>query len=288
MSIYRSVAIQEQMMQIYEQKLSRWPVPYESVYVNTLYGKTHMIVSGSKGKPPLLLLPGLAVTAAMWQPNIAAFCQNNLCYALDVIGDYGKSELDHMERYPRTGKDYSLWLRQVYERIGIEKAHLIGASNGGYVAINHAVHAPEQVEKLVLLAPSGLDITLKKILPKIFHYLLFPTDANRDALIHWFLGDNPGCHDAFYRQLWLGMQGLPKVPIPILISGNNLRKIRSPVMFIFGERDPTISAEKGVNRVKKHIPCAQIVVIPGVGHAMNYEAARQVENLVIAFLGMAV
>jgi pimeloyl-ACP methyl ester carboxylesterase len=58
-----------------------------------------------------------------------------------------------------------------------------------------------------------------------------------------------------------------------------------PVMLILGENDPTISAKKGIQRVRKHIPQAKTVVIPGVGHVLNYEAGEQVEQLVSDFLG---
>lgn len=284
MSIYRNSTIFERMMEIYEEKLTHWGTPYESIYVDTTYGKTHVIVSGSMDKPFLILLPGLAVTAAMWQPNIAAFSQHFRCYAVDVVGDYGKSTFSHAKNHINTGQDYSLWLRQVYSEFGIEKASLVGSSNGGFIAINHALYTQEQVEKIILLAPSGLDVTLKKILPKIFYYLLFPTNNNREKLVSWFIGDNPLSKAAFYEQLWLGIQGRPKVPIPILISGNKLRKLTMSALFMFGEQDPTISARKGVGRVKKYMPHAQTEVFQGVGHVLNVEAAEKVEEIIISFL----
>ena len=285
MNIDRDSTIEEQMLNIYEEKLSQWPVPFKEVFVNTRYGETHLIVSGSEDNPPLVLLPGLAVTAMMWLPNIAALSRHYQCFALDVIGDHGKSQLRHPRRYPRLGKDYSEWLRQVYDGLGLAEAFLMGASNGGYAALNHALYAPEQVKKLVLLAPSGLELTLKKILPKIFYYLLFPTDDNREALVKWFLRDEGRSREAFYQQLWLGMQKLPKVPIPLLTPANRLQKIRMPVMLILGENDPGISAKKVIQRVRKYIPHAKTAVIPGVGHVLNYEAGEQVEQMVIEFLG---
>ena len=114
--------------------------------------------------------------------------------------------------------------------------------------------------------------------------MLFPTDANRDKLVRWFIGDNPLSHEAFYEQLWLGLQGRPKVPIPILIPRYKLQKIVMPVMFILGEHDPTISASRGLRRIKKFLPHAHAHVIQDVGHVLNVEAACQVEELVINFL----
>ena len=283
-SIYRKPEIQSKMMAIYDQKLSAWPVPYESLHITTRYGSTHAIACGPADGYPLILIPGLGVTATMWKPNIAALSQDFRCYALDVIGDYGKSVLDHPYRYLKKGKDYSLWLCDVYAGLSIQCAHVMGASNGGYAAIQHAVHAPEQIKRLVLLAPSGLNITLSKILPKILHYLLFPTDANRERLIKWFLGGNPSVHGALYTQMWLATQGLPKVPIPILIQGRTFERILSPTLFILGEKDPAISSPVGVRRIHEFMHTAQIIVVPEVGHVLNYEAPDIVEQSILSFL----
>jgi pimeloyl-ACP methyl ester carboxylesterase len=136
------------------------------------------------------------------------------------------------------------------------------------------------------MAPSGIELTLKKILPKIFYYLIFPTDKKRKDLIDWFLGNNQKVRDAFDQQISAGMQQVPKVPIPLLISLNKLKKIKIPVMVMLGENDPAITADKALQRVKSHIPDIKTVLIPGVGHVINYEAGEQVESLMINFLGI--
>jgi len=278
------IKIQAEMMAIYEKKLSRWPVPFESVYVQTQYGETHVVISGDTGNPALIMLPGLAVTSMMWLPNIAALSKHFRCFAVDVIGDHGRSRLSNPMVYPRSGKDYSLWLNQVYVGLGLSEAYLLGASNGGYAAIHHALSAPEQVSKLVLMAPSGIELTLKNVLPKIFYYLIFPTDGNRKNLIDWFLGNNQKVRVAFEQQMNLGMQLVPKVPIPLLISSKQLKKIQMPVMLILGENDHTLSAERAVHRIQSNISHAKTVVIPYVGHVLNYEAETEIESMLYDFL----
>ena len=57
-----------------------------------------------------------------------------------------------------------------------------------------------------------------------------------------------------------------------------------PVMIVLGENDPTISVVKGSQRVRKYMPTADLVVIPGVGHVLNIEAGEQIEQMVIDFL----
>jgi pimeloyl-ACP methyl ester carboxylesterase len=274
MSIYPNSAVQEEMIRIYDGKLASWPVPYEPLEIGTSFGSTHVIAFGRKDAPVLMLIPGLGVTSMMWLPNAVAFSRYFHCYAVDVIGDYGRSRLADPRRYPHSGRDYSCWLKEVSSELGTEKAHYLAASHGGFAAIHQAIHAPERVGKLILIAPSGLVLTLRKVLPKIFHYLIFPSDANREALVNWFLGESPAVGEAFHRQLQLGLLGRPKVPIPILISTRQLRRIEAPVMFILGERDPAVPAASASRRVAKALPQARVEVIPSAGHAMNIETRQ--------------
>ena len=40
----------------YDAEMKRWPVPYEEIDVPTRFGRTHVVVCGSKTAPPLVLL----------------------------------------------------------------------------------------------------------------------------------------------------------------------------------------------------------------------------------------
>jgi pimeloyl-ACP methyl ester carboxylesterase len=284
-SIYRKPEVEVALMRIYAEKLGRWPVPYQEIRIKTSYGDTYLVASGPTDGFPLLLLPGLAVTAMMWLPNIVALSQNYRCYAADVIGDFGRSKLSNPYKAIRTGKGYSAWLTDMLDGIGIERTHLLAASNGGYAALNLAVDVPQRIGRMALLAPSGIDLTLRKVLPKIIHYLLFPNSSNRDQLIEWFIGTHPTVREDFYQQMWWGLQGLPKTAIPILFPAAKLKRINIPTLFVLGENDPTMRATSAQSRIKKYVPHAQTMVIPGVSHVLNYEAADVVEKVVLRFLG---
>lgn len=45
-SIYNSPEVEAWLMEIYDEKMTGWPVPYEDVFVDTRYGRVHVIVSG--------------------------------------------------------------------------------------------------------------------------------------------------------------------------------------------------------------------------------------------------
>ncbi|MFC1879513.1 alpha/beta fold hydrolase [Chloroflexota bacterium] len=284
MAIYRKSEINSRMAQIYAEKLARWPAAYESRCITTCFGRTHVLACGPVEAPPLLLLHGLAITSMMWLPNIAALSERYRCYAVDVIGDYGRSELSKPWRFILNAKGYSRWLDDVLDGLGIERTHMVGASNGGFITLCQAIYAPERVDHIVLLAPAGLNLTIKQILPRIFAYLLFPSDVRRARLIEWFIGDHPSVRAANHEQLWWGMQRVPRVAIPLIISRTRLRQIKAQSLFIFGEYDQVIPAETCSRRVTASIPQAQVQVIPGAGHALNCEAGQVVDQHILNFL----
>ena len=85
-------------MAAYDTALALWPVPYESFDVPTRFGNTHIIASGPKGAPPLVLLHATSASATMWFPNIADLSREYRVYALDIhTGHIEKSRGTNME-----------------------------------------------------------------------------------------------------------------------------------------------------------------------------------------------
>jgi hypothetical protein len=66
-SVYASLKGQARCMAAYDAALARWPVPYEQLDLPTRFGSTHIIASGPKDAPALLLLHGRWATATITQ-----------------------------------------------------------------------------------------------------------------------------------------------------------------------------------------------------------------------------
>jgi pimeloyl-ACP methyl ester carboxylesterase len=159
-SIYVNPENKAKILSIYAKNLSQWPVPYECCNVPTSYGSTHIIVSGPKDAPPIVLMHGRGGTATMWLPNVLALSRDYRVYALDTIGDFGKSELEDIDNYPKNGKSCSDWLVEVFNGLGINQAFVIGESMGGWITMNLSIFAPERVKGIILLAPVGISSTV--------------------------------------------------------------------------------------------------------------------------------
>src|SRR5512142_1461537 len=89
---YRSEAVRESCLAYYDSLAAReWPIASEERNVPTSYGHTFVRVGGASGAPPLVLLPGAASTSLMWRPNIKALSAECRTFAVDQMGEVGRS-----------------------------------------------------------------------------------------------------------------------------------------------------------------------------------------------------
>ena len=65
--MYKSEAGFNAIMSWYEETEAKIPVPVESVFVDTRFGRTHMLVAGPVDAEPVLLIPGVAGCAPLWR-----------------------------------------------------------------------------------------------------------------------------------------------------------------------------------------------------------------------------
>lgn len=114
----------------------------------------HVQETGNPDGPAVVFLHGSgpgASGASNFRGNIAAFTQAGYRVILpDLIG-YGASSKPE-------GIDYTLQLftdsvHDALRQLGVEKAHLVGNSLGGGIALQMTLDHPEFVDKLVLMAP---------------------------------------------------------------------------------------------------------------------------------------
>ena len=136
----------------YDAALAAWPVPFEEIDVSTRLGRTHVIACGDPNAPPLLLLPSFAGTATVWRLNAEGLGRHFRTYAVDMIGQPGKSEAHGKIRNRR---EYAGWLADVLDALGVARASIVGCSFGGFLAVNQALETPDRVERIVLISPAG-------------------------------------------------------------------------------------------------------------------------------------
>ncbi len=144
---------------------------------------THVVASGPKDAPPLVLLHGYMATSTMWSPNIADFSKDYRVYAIDVMGQPGKS----IPKEPiRNAADYAAWLTATLDGLHLDRVSLVGMSYGGWLALNFAIAAPERVQRLVLLSPGGGFVPMaKQFSLRGMLMVSFPTRFTVNSFMRW-------------------------------------------------------------------------------------------------------
>jgi pimeloyl-ACP methyl ester carboxylesterase len=270
----------------YHAAMKLWPVAYEEMEVPGRFGMTHIIVSGPKDAPPLVLLHGYMATSAMWSPNIADFSKDYRVYAVDVMGQPSKS----IPTAPiRNADDYAMWLAETLDALHLDRICLVGQSYGGWLALNFAIAAPERVQKLVLLSPGGgfapmaRQFSLRGML-----MVWFPTRATVNWFMRW-LGIT-GTDAGYVLELtYLGLKHF-RVPVetlrvmPVLFPDDRLRAMRVPMLLLIGDHEVICDPATALARARQLFPDVQGELVPESSHDMCFSQRRIVDARVLDFL----
>lgn len=282
-SIYRDEETRLEAVRIYGEKMRQWPLPYEDLYFDSSYGKIHIITSGDNGKPPLVLLHASGVGSWSWKYNVEALSRKYRIFAIDTIGDIGLSEYTDLKKVMKTGEDQARLYREIFDFLSIEKADVVGASEGGFIASNLAAYIPGRIGKMVLLAPMGYSGAGKTV-ARITLTQLFPLERIQKSTFRWAFSDSEVLVRDLDEWFTLLMEGVaPKKVPPFSIAPEVREKIKNPVLFVFGENDRLVGDPE---RAKHYVSAMHDVSVRIVqaGHLMGGEIPEVVDEIILGYL----
>ena len=281
-SIFFTPQVQEEMMTIYDAKLAQWPTPYETKYLETSYGKVHVIIGGPEDAPPVLLLNAGQMAGWSWISNVGALNEQYRTYVIDTIGEPGKSELSDINHFPKNGADWSDLLMEITDELGIEKAYVIGASNGGFLALNYAIRYPERIEKMALLGSMGLTPSTNENIMRITFAQMFPLKWVQDSTIQWSFGDDPELRSQIDQWFLLVFQTAPQQSPPVTMTAEELQQVKVPTLAVLGTEDNLMGDLGKVKELATNVPGIKIVEIDA-SHLMGLEEPETCNQMILDF-----
>jgi pimeloyl-ACP methyl ester carboxylesterase len=276
----------------YDNAMKMWPVPYEESEIPSRFGMTHVVSCGPKDAPPLVLLHGFMGTLTMWLPNVADLSKGYRVYAIDVMGQPGKSIPDTNEPIRDTA-DFVAWMGATLNSLNLDRVSLVGMSYGGWLALILAMNAPERVRKLVLLSPGACFLPIvRQFTLRMMPMVLFPTRLTVNSFFGWMgLKDTPGdmVTPRVLDLMYLGLKHF-RFPtdtsriMPSVFSDEELRALQVPVLLLIGEHEVIYDPEKALDRARRLIPNFEGELVPQCSHDMCFSQHRVVDTQVLDFL----
>lgn len=273
---------------IYDKALSELPIEYSTRYINTDYGKTHIIHCDNINKPKLILLHCMGFSSTCWFNNLENLSVYFDIYCIDSIGEPGKTETN---RNYIKNKDFYLWLIEIFNKLGIDKANIVGWSFGGFLATGFAATYPDRVHKVVALSPAATICKLPlKFYSKLFPALFTGKERKINNFLKWISGnDNNDYPNRAFDVFTIGMKNFRGWARGVKIhkySDNEFKSIINPFLIIIGDKDPIY--KKGIydNLVKKFEVINNNINIELVNgtHGFPIQIADTVNKRLISFL----
>jgi pimeloyl-ACP methyl ester carboxylesterase len=265
------------MMAWYDRSLTGASLPYESITVPTRYGHTHMIAAGPASAPPVILLHGMEGNAASWRHQLTGLADRFRLYALDIVGSAGKSA---PARLSHDNHEYGEWLGDVLTGLGLERASLVGISNGSWLILKFAAYAPERVERAALMSANGvmpvrfpyrlarlMDYSAVRAAKDVLAGALLTPEMVRIAVTRMAMADeavDAGEVEWFYLLAKHYRFRFPPGPV----SDAELASLRAPSLLLMGEGERFFDVDAVIERVTRLAPNAVAEKVSGVGHNM--------------------
>jgi pimeloyl-ACP methyl ester carboxylesterase len=281
--IFKSAKAETRMLAVYDEAMRLWPVPYQQLDISTRYGSTHVIASGPQDAPPLILLHCALMTSAIWSPIIDVLSRDFRTYAVDVMGDVGRTIPSDP---PTTERDFADWLVEVFEGLGIDRARVLAWSFGGFVGTNFAIHEADRIIKLVLLAPFATFV--KGGIGFLFGFIpfLIPTRATArffEKKLCYRADFGLREHSEILYERFRSAKVIFKVP-PRVFNDEELHRLSMPVLLLIGEQEFLYDSRAAIERARQTLANVDAELIGNCNHAIVSDQTERVTRRVIEFL----
>ena len=284
LSIYLSEHLKEELYSIYDKNLKNWPADTENIYLETKYGKVHILACGRKDNPPLIMIHAASMGAHSWAENIESLHNHYRIYSFDNIGEGNKSELKDALVYPQNGKELADLYASMANELGIKTCPVFGASNGGFIAQNFAFYYPGKVEKLLLFGPMGLTQLSGKSIAMMGFATMYPFDGVRNYVAQWAIGDDKYVKKKYGEWFNCILKGtIPSLAKPVPMKKEQKQKMNFPVLLFLGTKDAIVGDVELARQTADDYPNIQIEILES-GHLIAVEHADYVNKKIVDFL----
>jgi 4,5:9,10-diseco-3-hydroxy-5,9,17-trioxoandrosta-1(10),2-diene-4-oate hydrolase len=266
----------------------------EGKYVDVGGGITmHYHEAGSDDRGVILFVHGSGPGASGWSnfkgnyPFLAE--QGYRTIVPDTMG-YGYSSKPEEGAFSL--EDVAAQYKALLDALGVDRATLVGNSQGGAIAITMALNYPDLVDKLVLMAPGGLEaretyMEMEGI--KAMIRVLYKEGISKETMRKVFtlqLNDESKITDEIIEERYQVAVTQHKdniARIRVTNQEDRLSEIQCPVLCFWGANDKFCPVS-GASKIASGCPNSRTMLIANCGHWVMVEYQTLFNNLTLSFL----
>lgn len=280
------------------------PYHFPTKYLQLKEGEIGYVKEGN-GKKVLIFVHGLSSNSDAWYRNIEELKKDFTCIAIDLPG-YGKSFKNGDEF---TATYFAVILKEFTEKLKLKKFTLIGHSMGGQASIKFASKYPEKLNKLILIAPAGIEeftefegnamnmvmnpnmimATTDEQIDRNYQMNFFKMPKEADQMIQ----DRKNIKkSADFEQYAIAIQKSVKGMLDDKVI-DDLTKIKKPTLFLFSKNDmlipnkylhPLLTIDVLSKTAQESIKGSELVMINEAGHFLQFEKPTEVNAAIKEFM----
>jgi magnesium chelatase accessory protein len=278
-----------------------WPNRTASRFVSAAGLRWHVQVMGTG--EPLLLVHGTGSATHSWRGLAAPLAARHTLIAPDLPG-HGFSE--PLPRGRESLPGMAAALRALLEELSIRPAVAVGHSAGAAIVTRMALDGAIEPHRIVslngaLLPWQGLPALVFPPLARLMAATslvprLFARTATEDAAVARLLAGTGSTLDPQGAELYARL-----LRSPAHVAGalgmmahwdldwmqHDLRYLAAPLLLVVGGNDLTVPPSEAA-RVRRLLPSARVVTLPGLGHLAHEEEPARVAELILAFAASGV
>jgi pimeloyl-ACP methyl ester carboxylesterase len=313
-SYARWPALEFRHLSYVSEKGERWPHRYVCLDGVAKTYKMHRPVRVSYielnpgGKRAVVFIHGLGSYLKFWRYQVDRFAARGYrVVALDMVG-FGKS--DKPASFPYTMEAMADVVRELCQKLGIERPVLVGHSMGGQTALSFAIRYPDELSALVLASPAGFERFSKK--ERLWFEKVFTTSLVKDPGeydirgavrynnfarwrkdLEWLVEERVRLRGArdFESYAFANVKSVHGLADNNFVR-DNLHRVKVPTLIVFGKTDrliPNPFMHGGFTRwVMRHgeqnIRGSRLVGLARCGHSVQLDCVDEFNAEVLAFI----
>ena len=284
-SLFKSESGKKAVLELYDQKLAELDIEYQSIYVETSFGPTHLLVTGDSSNPPLLLIHGSNACAPIALECYPRLSSQYQVFAVDVLAQPNKSA---ETRLSMKDDSYSKWTNEIIDQLGINNVVLAGFSLGGLVILKTLSYNSDKIKEAFLASPAYIVngnplIALLKIFIPMRRYMKTKKMKYIEKFLAELFTDRDPFAIQFLAKVFLHFD-MDFTPVPVLTKKEAVR-IKTPITLIAAKKDTIFPGDKMIKRAKKLLPSIkQTLLLEGSKHVQNEKGNAIVENMILEAL----